>query len=141
MRLDECQAGFLSIKLKYLNSWNAQRKQIAESYIKLLQNTGDLILPEVATGASHVYHQFVIRTKYRDKLMEYLANHEIGSFIHYPVPPHLQDAYKNLGYKKSDFPIAIEISDTCLSLPVWPGLTEENIGEIANQVKQFFNGI
>jgi dTDP-4-amino-4,6-dideoxygalactose transaminase len=141
MRLDECQAGFLSVKLKHLETWNTQRRQIAESYHKLLRSTGDLILPEVAPGASHIYHQYVIRTKRRDELMIHLANHGIGSFIHYPVPPHLQEAYKSLGHKKSDFPIAEEIADTCLSLPVWPGLTEENIGEIANQVNQFFNGI
>jgi dTDP-4-amino-4,6-dideoxygalactose transaminase len=141
MRLDECQAEFLSVKLKYLNTWNAQRKQIANSYNSLLKNAGDVILPEVAAGASHVYHQFVIRTKYRDKLMEYLAGHGIGSFIHYPIPPHLQKAYEFMGFKKGDFPIAEEIADTCLSLPVWPGLTQENIGEIANQVKKFFDEV
>jgi dTDP-4-amino-4,6-dideoxygalactose transaminase len=73
--------------------------------------------------------------------MSFLTNQRIGTFIHYPIPPHLQEAYRNLGYKKSDFPIAEEIAETCLSLPIWPGLTDENINEIAGKIKQFFNEI
>lgn len=141
MRMDECQAAFLSVKLKYLDEWNAQRRKIACTYNQSLKGLGDLILPVIAKGATHVYHQYVIRTKHRDALMSFLANKQIGSFIHYPIPPHLQAAYKNLGYKKSDFPIAEEIADSCLSLPVWPGLTDENIGEISTQIYQFFNGL
>jgi dTDP-4-amino-4,6-dideoxygalactose transaminase len=141
MRLDECQAAFLSVKLKYLVQWNGLRQQIASSYDEQLHAVGDLILPAVAKGASHVYHQYVIRTKYRDALMTYLASQQIGSFIHYPIPPHLQEAYKDLGYKDSDFPIAREIADTCLSLPIWPGITAENIREIADSISGFFKGI
>ena len=141
MRLDECQAAFLSVKLNHLNSWNAQRQAIAATYNGRLKGVGDLILPVVAKGARHVYHQYVIRTKHRGALMSFLADRQIGSFIHYPIPPHLQEAYQNLGFKKADFPIAEEIADTCLSLPVWPGLTDEDIIEIADQINQFFDGI
>jgi dTDP-4-amino-4,6-dideoxygalactose transaminase len=140
MRLDECQAAFLSVKLKYLNKWNEQRRQIAEIYNSRLDNVGDLILPFVAEESSHIYHQYIIRTKQREALMNFLSEQQIGSFIHYPIPPHLQEAYKDFGYKKSDFPIAEEIADTCLSLPVWPGLSEENIITISGQINQFFNG-
>jgi dTDP-4-amino-4,6-dideoxygalactose transaminase len=141
MRLDECQAAFLSVKLEYLNKWNAQRQAIASTYNKCLKGVGDLILPVIAKLAGHVYHQYVIRSKHRDALMSFLADRQIGSFIHYPIPPHLQEAYQNLGFKKADFPIAEEIADTCLSLPVWPGLNEEDIVEIADQINQFFDGI
>jgi dTDP-4-amino-4,6-dideoxygalactose transaminase len=141
MRLDECQAAFLSVKLRYLDQWNRQRQGIAKSYDKQLESVGDLVLPDVAEKAVHIYHQYVIRTKYRDELMSFLTNQRIGTFIHYPIPPHLQEAYRNLGYKKSDFPIAEEIAETCLSLPIWPGLTDENINEIAGKIKQFFNEI
>jgi dTDP-4-amino-4,6-dideoxygalactose transaminase len=141
MRLDECQAAFLSVKLGYLDQWNRQRRGIAKSYDNQLKSVGDLILPGVAEKVAHVYHQYVIRTKHRDALMSFLTNQQIGTFIHYPIPPHLQEAYRNLGYKRSDFPIAEEIAETCLSLPIWPGLTDENIDEIAEKIKQFFNGI
>jgi dTDP-4-amino-4,6-dideoxygalactose transaminase len=138
MRLDECQAGFLSVKLKYLDQWNSQRRKIAMAYDTRLRGIGDLVLPFVAEGASHVYHQYVIRTKYRDKLMCFLSKEQIGTFIHYPIPPHLQEAYTDLGYSKSDFPIAEEIANTCVSLPIWPGLTEENINEVTDRIDQFF---
>src|SRR5664279_5112473 len=113
--------------------------KIAVAYNKALDKIGDLVLPNVARGASHVYHQYIIRTKYRDALMSHLTKLQIGCFIHYPIPPHLQEAYKHLGYKKSDFPIAEEIADTCLSLPVWPGLNDDQIVEIADGIKQFFD--
>ena len=141
MRLDECQAAFLSVKLRFLEQWNADRQKIAGHYHDRLREVGDLILPVTARGATHVYHQYIVRTKHRDALMSHLTKSQIGSFIHYPVPPHLQEAYKHLGHKKSDFPIAEEIADTCLSLPVWPGLNDDNIDEIAGAIKQFFHGI
>ncbi|AEW02983.1 aminotransferase [Niastella koreensis] len=140
MRMDECQAGFLAIKLKYLQQWNKQRGQIAEIYANALKGVGDVILPQVAKDADHVYHLFVIRTKQRDKLQEYLTGKGIGTLIHYPVPPHLQAAYKDLGYKMGDLPIAEEIAGTCLSLPVWPGLSEGQVIEVSNAIRDFFNG-
>lgn len=127
MRMDECQAAFLSIKLKELERWNHQRQQIAERYNELLKGVEDLTLPSVAKGATHVYHLFVIRSRRRDALQKYLAEHGVGTLIHYPIPPHLQKAYAHLNFSKGDFPIAEEIAETCLSLPIWPGMTEEMI--------------
>ena len=138
MRLDECQAAFLSIKLKHLAKWTAQRQQIADWYQEALQNVSGVVLPAVAKDATHVYHLYVIRVKERDALQKLLAEKEIGTLIHYPVPPHLQQAYQHLGYKKGDFPIAEEIADTCLSLPLWPGMTKEHVQTVANAIESFF---
>ncbi len=97
-----------------------------------------MILPTIAEHATHVYHIYLIRTKNRDKLQNHLSENGIGSLIHYPIPPHLQKAYAHLGFKKGDFPIAEEIANTCLSLPMWPGMKKEMIGEIATALKQLY---
>jgi dTDP-4-amino-4,6-dideoxygalactose transaminase len=140
MRLDECQAAFLDVKLKYLHHWTKQRQQIASWYKEQLAGIGDIILPVTAPNATHVYHLFVIRTKWRDELQSFMQQNGIGTLIHYPVPPHLQDAYKSLEYTKGDFPIAEEIATTCLSLPLWPGMTVEDVTETASVIRTFFDG-
>lgn len=137
MRLDECQAGFLSVKLKYLNEWTRQRQEIAGWYNEALKGMSDVILPEIAEGATHVYHLYVIRTKKRNALQKYLADNGVGTLIHYPVPPHLQGAYQYLGFKKGDFPISERLANTCLSLPMWPGLTKEEVNKIAEIISSF----
>lgn len=139
MRLDECQAAFLSVKLRRLNQWTAQRQQIAERYTRALQGIDDLVLPVTATGATHVYHLYVVRTPQRDALQTFLAERETGTLIHYPVPPHLQKAYEPLGHQKGDFPITEEIAATCLSLPLWPGMTDEQVDYVAHTIKAFYN--
>jgi dTDP-4-amino-4,6-dideoxygalactose transaminase len=131
-RLDELQAAFLRVKLNYLHEWTKQRKDIAKWYNEALQNINDLILPFVHENADHVYHLYVVRTSNREKLQQELSDKGVQTMIHYPVPPHLQKAYKHLGYKKGDFPVAEEIARTCLSLPVWPGLLKSNIDKIWN---------
>ncbi len=138
MRLDECQAGFLSVKLKYLDEWTKERQNIAAWYDEALRKIGDLALPTVANGATHVYHIYIVRTTQRDALQKYLGENGIGTLIHYPVPPHLQKAYQHLGFRKGDFPLAEEIADTCLSLPLWPGMKEEEIHFIAEKIKSYF---
>ena len=138
MRLDECQAAFLSVKLKYLADWTRERQQIAEWYNQALQGVSDLILPYTAQGATHVYHVYVIRIKNRDELQELLKKQGIGTLIHYPIPPHLQNAYEPLNFKKGDFPIAEEIAETCLSLPLWPGMNKEHVEFIANTISGFY---
>lgn len=138
MRLDECQAAFLSVKLRYLREWTMQRKQIADWYRMYLNATGDLILPYVHPYADHVYHLFVIRTKYRNSLQQFLMENGIGTLIHYPIPPHLQKTYAFLGYKKGDFPITEKLCETNLSLPIWPGMSEEQVFEISKTIKRFF---
>lgn len=137
MRLDEIQAAFLRVKLRKLLEWTNERKQIASWYNTELNGLGDLVLPEIAVGATHVYHLYVIRTKRRDALQQYLSDHGVGTLIHYPIPPHLQGAYVSLGYKKGDFPIAEEIANSCLSLPIWPGITESEISYVIDHIKSF----
>jgi dTDP-4-amino-4,6-dideoxygalactose transaminase len=138
-RLDELQASFLSVKLKHLNDWNKERNKIANQYSNLLNTNNNIIIPKVADGATSVYHLYVIRTKRRNELQSYLAEKGIGTVIHYPVPPHLQEAFTDLNLKKGDFPIAEEIAATCLSLPLYPGLTEEEISFICLSIGKFFN--
>jgi dTDP-4-amino-4,6-dideoxygalactose transaminase len=138
MRLDECQAAFLSVKLRSLKAWTEQRQQIAGWYNEDLEHTANVILPAVAEGATHVYHLYVIRTSKRDALQAYLTERGIGTLIHYPIPPHMQEAYRELGYKKGDFPIAEEIAETCLSLPMWPGMTQEMVQQVCNEIRSFF---
>jgi dTDP-4-amino-4,6-dideoxygalactose transaminase len=138
MRLDELQAAFLSVKLKHLEIWTKQRQEIAEWYNAALNGIEELTLPEIASGSTHVYHLYVIRTKRRDALRQYLNENGIGTLVHYPIPPHLQHAYSHLGYKTGDFKIAEEIADTCLSLPIWPGMTKRQIEIIEFHTKRFF---
>ena len=140
MRLDELQAAMLSVKLKYLAEWTKQRQQIAAWYDESLSGIGDIILPTIANGATHVYHLYVIRTRKRDELQAYLEKMGIGSLIHYPIPPHLQMAYHHLGFKKGDFPIAEEMADTCLSLPIWPGIDKDAIIYITKIITDFYAG-
>jgi dTDP-4-amino-4,6-dideoxygalactose transaminase len=138
MRLDEVQAGFLSVKLKHLNEWTKQRKEIAKHYNEALKNVGDLVLPAVHANATHVYHLYVIKTKNRDGLQKHLSENGIGTLIHYPIPPHLQKAYQSLGFKKGSFPIAEELADNCLSLPIWPGMTLDQVNTVAENIKKAF---
>jgi len=137
-RLDELQAGLLSVKLGYLEQWTSDRQRIAQLYMQQLRDIEELELPIIAAGATHVYHLFVIRTQKRNELQQFLTEHGVGSLIHYPIPPHLQEAYKHLGYKKGDFPIAEQIANTCLSLPIYPYLKEEQINEVCATIHKFF---
>jgi dTDP-4-amino-4,6-dideoxygalactose transaminase len=124
--------------LNYLPTWIEQRQEVANWYNLHLSNIEGLTLPIVAEHATHTYHLYVVRTEERDALMNHLSAHEIGTLIHYPIPPHLQNAYANLGFSKGDFPIAEEIADTCLSLPIWPGMNEVEVEYVAKSIKQFF---
>lgn len=138
MRLDELQASFLSVKLKYLKSWTEERQHIAAVYSEGLKGLEELILPKVHQDATHVYHLFVIRTQRRDELQEYLRENGVGTLVHYPIPPHLQDAYQKLGFQHGDFPIAEELADTSLSLPIWPGIETSQLEFIIHQLRRFF---
>ncbi len=139
MRMDECQAGFLSVKLKYLEEWTKLRVIIAEHYARKLNGIGDLVLPYTDPCATHVYHQYVIRTSFRNELQVYMTSKGIGTLIHYPIPPHLQDAYQHLGHKEGEFPIAELIAKTCLSIPLYPGLSIHEADYICETIKDFFN--
>lgn len=137
-RLDELQAAFLSIKLGKLKGNNKKRQILAKKYIKSLSGVGDLIMPKTADKCSHVYHVFTIRTKKRDALRDYLTSQSIATVIHYPVPPHLQKAYAHLGYKKGDFPIAEELADISLSIPIYPEMSEREQDYVIKNIKQFY---
>ena len=135
-RLDELQAALLSVKLQYLNDWTQERKEIAETYNQSLV-WSNLILPKLASNADHVYHLYVVSTSTREELQEHLNNKGVGTLIHYPIPPHLQKAYKYLGYKKGDFPIAEELANTSISLPLWVGIEKNQLETISNLIKKF----
>lgn len=137
MRLDECQAAFLSVKLRYLAEWTRQRQQIGAWYDAALKGIKGLTLPGAPKEAEHVYHLYVVRTRNRDGLQQHLQQQEIGTLIHYPIPPHLQQAYQHLGFKKGDFPIAEEMAATCLSLPMWPGMKQEEVQHVADAIRGF----
>ncbi len=123
-RLDEIQAAFLRVKLKNLDEWNTRRKLIANYYIDSLKDL-PIVLPVVPEWANPVWHLFVVRTKEREFIQKELELLGIGTVIHYPIPPHLQTAYTELGYSKGSFPIAEQIHDQVLSLPIGPHLTEQ----------------
>lgn len=137
-RLDELQAAFLDLKLEKLAVENNQRVEIASAYLKQLVNVGDLVLPVLASGCTSNYHLFVIRTKKRNELQKFLQEKGIGTVIHYPVPPHKQEAYADLKFKSTDFPLASLIADTCLSLPIYPGMESNQIDYICDTIKLFY---
>lgn len=136
-RLDELQAAVLRVKLQELPEWTRQRQQVAAWYNQQLAGIADLRLPVVAEGATHVYHLYVVHTPYRDALQQHLTAAGIGTMIHYPVPPHRQQAYQFMQVPMDSFPIAEELAATCLSLPMWPGMTEEHVAAVAAAVRLF----
>lgn len=136
-RLDEIQAGLLRIKLKHLDEFNRERCRIAKRYMDEIKNPY-LSLPSIRPGADSTWHQFVVHVpKYRDKLKKYLQEREIGTLIHYPIPPHLSEAYAYLGYKKGDFPIAEKYSEEVLSLPMYNGMTDEEQSKVIDALNAF----
>lgn len=135
-RLDELQAAFLSAKLPMLDRMNEERKRIAKRYLSEIDNK-NIILPFVPDYADPVWHIFGIRCCRRDNLEKFLSAKGIGASKHYPIPIHLQECYKNLGCSEGDFPIAEEISLTELSLPMYYGMTEEEINYVINCVNEF----
>ena len=136
-RLDELQAALLLVKLKQLTEWTKERVAIAKMYDEGLSGIQGLHLPVVADKCTHVYHIYNIRTSRRNELQEFMNSKGIGTIIHYPVPPHLQNAYKDLGLKKGDFPIAELIAETCLSIPLYPGLQDSEINYIIDTIRNF----
>ena len=135
-RLDELQAGLLRVRLRHVEECEEERCQIAARYLSEIQND-KLILPEVQEGATAVWHQFVVRSEQRDELKKYLEEKEIGTIIHYPIPPHLSEAYQYLGHKKGDFPITEQYAAQVLSLPMYNGMTEEEQSYVIDAINAF----
>jgi len=137
-RLDTIQAAILNVKLKYLNEDNEKRRKMAALYNKLLADNNNIICPYNKPDHYHVYHLYVIRTKNRNKLFEFLIKNKIYAGIHYPVPIHMQKAYTCLGYSKGFFPVTEKISKEILSLPMFPDLNQREVVYIVNTINQFY---
>ncbi|MFA4944761.1 MAG: DegT/DnrJ/EryC1/StrS family aminotransferase [Lentisphaeria bacterium] len=137
-RLDPLQAAALRVKLPHLEEWNARRTRLAALYLRELAGIPELTLPFVPGWAEPVWHLFVVRTPQRDALQRHLAAGGIGTLIHYPIPPHRQKAYAELGFAEGAFPIAERIAQTCLSLPIGPHLPLAQAAEVAAAVRAFF---
>lgn len=136
-RMDGLQGAILSVKLRYLEKWNSARRQNAARYRQLLENIPGVVLPVESDYARHVYHIYCVRVSNRDEMIKVLAEKNIFCGIHYPVPLHLQDAYKSLGYAKGDFPISEKYAEQIVSLPMYAELTEEQIKFVSDGVKSF----
>lgn len=135
-RLDELQAGLLRVKLSHLKELTDEREKIANRYLTEIKNS-KIELPKIRKGATSVWHLFVVRTDERDRLQKYLEENEIGTVIHYPIPPHLSKAYKYLGYKKGDFPITERYAETILSLPLYNGMTEDEQSYVIEVINRY----
>lgn len=135
-RLDELQAGILRVKLRRLEEWNQRRRHLASLYVDLLSDS-DLTLPPQPPDLEPVFHQFVVRHPRRDALREHLKSQGIHTLVHYPVPVHLQPAYADLGLGRGSLPNSEQAADEVLSLPLYPELTEDQVGRVANACLSF----
>ena len=136
-RMEGIQGAVLGVKLKHLESWTKARRHVARRYHELLTDT-PLQLPREADYAQSAWHLYVVRHPRRDDLKKHLETHHVGCALHYPLPLHLQKAYAHLGYKPGDFPVAEKAARECLSLPIYPELTDAQIQRVAAVIKQFF---
>jgi dTDP-4-amino-4,6-dideoxygalactose transaminase len=137
-RLDTLQAGVLTIKLRHLQEWNRRRADHAAMYDSLLAGIKGVQTPDRFADSTHIYHLYVIRTPQRDGLRQYLESRGIKTGIHYPIPIHLQPAYRELGYQVGDFPIAERHSREMLSLPMYPELAPDQIRYVCDAVRCYF---
>ena len=139
-RLDTIQALVLSHKLPLLDGWNEQRRAAAAFYEEGLAGVGDLRLPPIAPESTPVWHLYVVRTADPNALGLFLRERSIGTGRHYPDPVHLTEAYTRLGHREGDFPVAEALSRECLSLPVFPGISEAQLAAVVDGVRSFFDG-
>ena len=135
-RLDEMQAGLLRVRLPHMGELIEEKKKIAEKYLKELKND-KIVLPKVREGATHVWHQFVIKCEKRDELIKYLKDNGVGTIIHYPVPPHLAECYEYLGHKAGDYPITEKYANTVVSIPMYNGMTDEEQDYVIDVINKF----
>jgi dTDP-4-amino-4,6-dideoxygalactose transaminase len=137
-RMEEIQGAVLGVKLKHLEKWTDARRAAARRYGELLKNVPEVHCPVEKPYAKHVYHLYVIRVPDRDELMKRLKEKGIDTGLHYPLPLHLQAAYKYLGYKKGDFPVAEKCCAEIVSLPMFPEMTEEQIQTVARAIREHY---
>jgi dTDP-4-amino-4,6-dideoxygalactose transaminase len=138
-RLDNLQAAVLRVKLPHLDVWNARRRQAAAWYEERLDGL-PVVCPAVLDGAEHVYHLYVIRAERREELWAHLAARGIGTGMHYPVPLHLTEAYQDRGFRRGQFPATEKAAEEILSLPMFAEMTESQVGEVADAIREFFKG-
>jgi dTDP-4-amino-4,6-dideoxygalactose transaminase len=146
-RLEGIQGAVLNVKLKHLDKWTNERRRAAAKYKECLKDVKQIVLPHEMDYAKHVYHLFVIKVKdsnkanrsgKRDELQKFLEENGISTGLHYPIPLHEQPCFSSLGYKKGDFPVTEELAEQCLSLPIFPEITNEQIEYISEKIKLFF---
>ena len=130
------QAAILLAKLQNLDKWNTYRQKVADQYLERIKNR-KVLLPSAKKDRNHVWHIFALRIKERDDFEKYLNSRGIGTTIHYPIPIHLQDAYKYLNLKKGMLPIAEEISDTEISIPMYYGISDEEMNYMIDIINQY----
>lgn len=135
-RLDEIQASVLNVKLGHYSELSSERISLANLYLNKINNS-KLILPKIREFSDAIWHLFVVQIENRTEFQEYLMRHGIGTQIHYPIPPHLSRAYNHLGYKKGDFPITESFANTLVSLPLYDGMTEEEIMYVINTINNY----
>jgi dTDP-4-amino-4,6-dideoxygalactose transaminase len=138
-RLDTLQALVLTRKLPFLDPWNAERRQAAAFYDEALAGVGDLRLPVTVPGATHVWHVYAVRTRDPEALGAFLAERGIGTKRHYPEAPHLAPALSHLGYSRGSFPVAEAVALETISLPLFPGISEEQLDAVVGAVREFFS--
>ncbi len=138
-RMEGIQGAVLGVKLKHLESWTRERRRVAHRYNELLADT-PLQLPREAEYAQSAWHLYVVRHPRREELKKHLENNKIGCALHYPLPLHLQKAYARLGHKAGDFPIAEKAARECLSLPIYPEMTEAQVQRVSEVIHEFFQG-
>jgi dTDP-4-amino-4,6-dideoxygalactose transaminase len=137
-RIDTLQAAILTAKLRHLEAWTAARRRLAARYTELLADyQGEIVLPFVHANAAPAWHLYVIRTQQRDALLDHLNRSGIGAGIHYPTPLHLQPAYADLGYVRGALPVTEEVADTCLSLPIFPEMTDAQQDSVVAAIRTF----
>ena len=138
-RMSGIQGAVLNVKLNYIADWTRRRRQNAELYRQYLNGIEQITLPEAMSDAEHSYHLFVIRVPDRDRLQQYLSENQIYTGIHYPIPCHLQEAYKDLDYETGSFPLSEEYAHQILSLPMSEQLTEEEIAYVAERLREYYS--
>lgn len=139
-RMEGIQGAVLGIKLKHLDSWTQGRRRVAHQYAELLADT-PLQLPKEAEYGQSAWHLYVVRHPQRDALKKHLEGNHVGCALHYPLPLHLQKAYAHLGYKEGDFPVAEKAARQCLSLPIYPELSEAQIQRVSQVIHEFFGQV
>jgi len=139
-RLDTIQAAILRVKLNYLQSWHEGRRSKAAIYNKKLKDLSNVVTPFVHEHNYHIYHQYTLKVEKRDELKDFLKSREIGLDTYYPLPLHLQECYKDLGYKPGDLPVSEKLALNVISLPIFPELTSDEQDFVVDSIKEFYKG-